>query len=337
MSESQSGSGEYRQQQLKNIVNDLHEGSDIKAVQKQFADLIRNVSPEEIAQLEQALITEGIPVEQVQKLCDVHVQVFEQALDRQKKTKVLPGHPIHTFVQENKALRKILKRIRPLFKRASRPAQRDELKRELEELKKIEIHYRRKENQLFPYLEQVQFTGPSKVMWGKHDEIRDRLKELEAAVNNEEWDQVAALGPGLIRAMRRMIFMEEKILYPTSMKKLSLQRTYPGDVLAHLQHPFVLPLITIEGEVSYMDEPPAQAYPELGSILLLLPETIQNLLDNVHTRRRMAVLHRAPDYPGASRKYAFFALRVIPDNIVFIDVGNIDRQTAQHQVDLPEA
>jgi DUF438 domain-containing protein len=87
MSEVQKGSAEYRQQQLKEIVKDLHEGSDIKAVRKRFAELIRNVSPEEIAQMEQSLIAEGVPVEQVQKVCDVHVQVFEQALGRQKKSK----------------------------------------------------------------------------------------------------------------------------------------------------------------------------------------------------------------------------------------------------------
>ena len=158
MSEVQKGSAEYRQQQLKEIVKDLHEGSDIKAVQKRFAQLIRNVSPEEIAQMEQALIAEGVPVEQVQKVCDVHVQVFEQALERRKKTKVLPGHPVHTYLQENRALRKILRRMRPLLKQVPRGARSREFHGVLEELKAVEIHYRRKENQLFPYLEQVEFT-----------------------------------------------------------------------------------------------------------------------------------------------------------------------------------
>jgi DUF438 domain-containing protein len=219
MSEVQKGSAEYRQQQLKEIVKDLHEGSDIKAVQRRFAELIRNVSPEEIAQMEQALIVEGVPVEQVQKVCDVHVQVFEQALERQKKSKVLPGHPVHTYLQENRALRRILKRMRPLLRQV--PRRREEFQGVLEELKAVEIHYRRKENQLFPYLEQVDFTGPSKVMWGKHDEIRAQLRDFEKAYEQENWSQFAVLGRGLLRAIRRMIFMEEKILFPTSLKKLS--------------------------------------------------------------------------------------------------------------------
>jgi hypothetical protein len=221
MSEVQRGSAEYRQNQLKQIVKDLHEGSDVKAVQKRFAELIRNVSPEEIARMEQSLIAEGVPVEQVQKVCDVHVQVFEQALERRKKTKVLPGHPVHTYTQENRALRKILKRMRSLLKQVPRGARREAFQKALAELKDVEIHYRRKENQLFPYLEQVEFTGPSKVMWGKHDEIRAQLREFENAFDQGDWKRFSAAGRGLLRALRRMIFMEEKILFPAALKKLS--------------------------------------------------------------------------------------------------------------------
>ncbi len=217
----QGGGAEYRRQQLKEIVKDLHEGSDIKAVQRRFAELIRNVSPDEIAQMEQSLIAEGVPVEQVQKVCDVHVEVFQDALKRQKKTKVLPGHPVHTFLQENKALRKIIKRIRPVLKKVPRGAQQEEFASLFEELKQIEIHYRRKENQLFPFLEQVRFTGPSKVMWGKHDEIRAQIKEVEDAFRQRQWDRFSVGAPGLLRAIRRMIFMEEKILFPASLKRLS--------------------------------------------------------------------------------------------------------------------
>ena len=221
MSEVQRGSADYRQQQLKEIVKNLHEGSDIRAVRKRFARLIRNVSPEEIARMEQALIAEGIPVEQVQKVCDVHVQVFEQALERGKKSKVLPGHPLHTYQQENRALRKILKRMRPLLKQAPRGARRQEFQGVLKQIGDIEIHYRRKENQLFPYLEQVGFTGPAKVMWGKHEEIRTRLREFEEAYRQQDWDRFAPSGRALLRALRRMMFMDEKILFPTSLKKLS--------------------------------------------------------------------------------------------------------------------
>jgi len=215
------GNDDIRKKRLKEIVKSLHEGSDIKAVQKQFADLIKNVSPEEIAQMEQALIAEGVPAEHVQRLCDVHVQVFEKTLKRQKKMKALPGHPVHTYLEENRALKNILKNVKSLIRKAAKGQKRDEFERELNRLKEVEIHYRRKENQLFPFLEMVNFTGPSKVMWGKHDEIRSLIKDFESAFQKGSRSQLRAKGRVLLRAMRRMIFMEEKILLPTALKKLS--------------------------------------------------------------------------------------------------------------------
>ena len=41
---------------------------------------------------------------------------------------------------------------------------------------RFEKHYLRKEYLLFPYLERTGVSGPPKVMWGKHDEIRDLLR-----------------------------------------------------------------------------------------------------------------------------------------------------------------
>ena len=46
----------------------------------------------------------------------------------------------------------------------------------LNQLIDVDKHYLRKEYLLFPYLERTGVTGPPKVMWGKHDEIRDLLK-----------------------------------------------------------------------------------------------------------------------------------------------------------------
>jgi DUF438 domain-containing protein len=220
MSQARTGGERERSEGLKEIVRDLHEGSDIRAVRRRFAELIRNVGPEEIAEMEQALIAEGVPVEQVQQVCDIHVQVFEDALSRKKKSRTLPGHPVHTFMEENRRARKILRRLRPLLRQVPRGARGAELERELEELKKIDLHYQRKENQLFPLLERTGFTGPSKVMWGKHDEIRAELRSLEKAYREKDWKRFASAGRSVIRAIRRMMFMEERILFPTALRKL---------------------------------------------------------------------------------------------------------------------
>jgi len=46
----------------------------------------------------------------------------------------------------------------------------------LNDLMDIEKHYQRKEHLLFSCLERHGIAGPSKVMWGKDDEIRGLLK-----------------------------------------------------------------------------------------------------------------------------------------------------------------
>ena len=221
MSEVFGGVDPGRQERLKEIVRELHEGSDVSTVRRRFADLIKGTSPQEIAAMEQALIDEGVPVEQVQKVCDVHVEVFQQTLEKQGRAKTMPGHPVHTFLEENRAARKILRALRRTARAATKGRGAEEFGQVLTRLGGIETHFRRKENQLFPVLEREGFTGPSKVMWGKHDEIRASLREVAQISASGDLSRLGPAARGVARAVRRMIFMEEKILFPTALRKLS--------------------------------------------------------------------------------------------------------------------
>jgi uncharacterized protein len=210
-----------RQARLKDIIARLHAGRPVSEVKKEFASLIQGVSAAEVAAMEQALIDGGMPVEEVQRLCDVHVQVFESSLSRGAKPSGMPGHPIHTMLAENRLAGE---KAHALGRKARAWAwnlgNREEAAAALADLSKITVHYARKENQLFPYLEKQSFTGPSRVMWGKHDEIRAAFREAEASLE---------AGPKKFRAAARalrakilgMIFMEERILLPEAVRRLS--------------------------------------------------------------------------------------------------------------------
>ena len=171
-----------RQKQLKSIITRLHDGVPAKKLKKEFARLIKNTTPEEIADMENRLIREGFPPQEIQRLCDVHAQVFEQSLKKAGKTGKIPGHPIHTFKEENKKAKKILKELvktaRKLRKKKPDDKDIEYFKKLFGQFHDIEKHYQRKENQLFPMLEAKQFTGPTQVMWGKHDEVRLQIKKL---------------------------------------------------------------------------------------------------------------------------------------------------------------
>jgi DUF438 domain-containing protein len=213
-----------KKEALKQIIKDLHAGVSVEDLQKKFARLIKDTSPEEIANMENALIQEGFPPSEIQRLCDVHAQVFEQSLSKVKKIAKIPGHPIYTFIEENKEAKKILKKLSKVAKKMRKPPPKDTdiaaFKNGFNTLKEIEKHYQRKENQLFPALEAKGFTGPTKVMWGKHDEIRSHLKKTESLMKERDWPSLYKQFKTLLSAIKKMVFLEEKILYPTSAKKL---------------------------------------------------------------------------------------------------------------------
>jgi DUF438 domain-containing protein len=93
----------------------------------------------------------------------------------------------------------------------------------LTKLKGIDVHYTRKEQLLFPFLEKYGFYGPSKVMWGKDNEIRDMLKDAISKIDEASVEGYTDkyLKP-LVEEVEGMIFKEENILFPTSLEKLKV-------------------------------------------------------------------------------------------------------------------
>ncbi|UCC76659.1 MAG: DUF438 domain-containing protein, partial [Anaerolineales bacterium] len=74
-----------RKEQLKAVLVRLHEGQTVEQVKTEFATLLKDVGPTEIAALEQTLIAEGLPEQEIKRLCDVHVAVFRDSLETQVK------------------------------------------------------------------------------------------------------------------------------------------------------------------------------------------------------------------------------------------------------------
>ena len=57
------------------------------------------------------LISEGVPASEIQNLCDLHVAVVRESLDKQQPQESIPGHPIYTFQAENKAVTQLLQSL----------------------------------------------------------------------------------------------------------------------------------------------------------------------------------------------------------------------------------
>ena len=203
-------------EQLKEIIKELHAGKDAESQKKKFHELIKDVAPWEIAQMEQRLIAEGMPETEIKNLCEVHVQVFKEALEHQTVPGLPAGHPVHTLMLENRACEDILKEAEALKDFVK---EKDALLDILDRLAQIDTHFVRKENQLFPILETKGITGPSKVMWALHDDIRSFIKDVRKRVTDGKMEKVAI--DALAKAVKDMIYKEEHILFPMALETLS--------------------------------------------------------------------------------------------------------------------
>lgn len=212
------------QEYLKRLGTD----EDFEKVRADFAKEFEEVDVADIMQAEQQLLQNGTPLEEVQRLCDVHATLFhgktkeEQIANAEKQSATalkekrqrsvgayagIPGHPICTFVLENKELEKVIVQCRAAIGTGKIE---DEL---FDQLRQVSVHYAKKGDLLYPHLNvKYKISGPSAVMWTVDDEIRDELASLaKQRTNDSVWTE--RLQAVLVR-MEEMIYKEQNILFP---------------------------------------------------------------------------------------------------------------------------
>lgn len=228
-----------RKELLKHLILKLHEGEAPDIVRKKLIDILRNIPYNEVVEVEQELIAEGLPEEEVLKFCDIHTAVLDGSIDTSAAKPIPSGHPVDTFKKENHELLQIIHQIRQSFlvldeiPDGSLKEYMIRLKGLLNSLSDVDKHYKRKEFLLFPFLEKHGITGPPKVMWGKHDETRALIKAAHEVIDmrdtvdlNELKSAIAfAVEPALL-AVEGMIMKEEEILLPMSMDTLTDDEWY---------------------------------------------------------------------------------------------------------------
>jgi hypothetical protein len=218
-----------RREELKAIIKLLHGGASVEEVKQRFADLIKGVDATEISELENELIAEGMPVDEVKRLCDVHVTLFEEGLAAkglEDEPELEPGHPAHTIWRENRILDNLLDQLDGKLEvladaNALTPELIASLTPMMEKLGELNKHYLRKENQLFPFLEKHGILGPTQVMWGIHDDVRGYLKAAKQALTTGNLKEFIAQAKEFSEAAFSMITKEEQVLLPMSMEALS--------------------------------------------------------------------------------------------------------------------
>ena len=288
---------------MKDIILKLHQGLSAEAAKERFEKEVGNVSSTEIAEIEQALINEGLSPEEIKKFCNVHALIFQSALEKSASEETFPSHPVYLFKLENREIEKIIDSLKKTVEKKEEhelPSLKKALKELLLKLRGIETHYERKEQLLFPFLEKQGFTGPSKVMWGKDNEIRDLLKtaltELEDINKPEEFKAYRnkVLNP-LVEEVPGMIFKEENILFPTALEKLDA-----GDWVEILRDS-----------------------DEIGYIFIQKPEETEVLVNNLQTAllEETVFQENSASLPTGTIKLneLMYLLNTLPVDLTFVD------------------
>ena len=228
-----------RKELLKHMILQLHNGEAPDLVRNRLVELLKSIPYDEVVEVEQELISEGLPVEEVLKFCDIHQMVLDGHIDQSGAKFIPEGHPVDTFKKENLELEKVISELEQLFKNVKQLKDNDvkqwliKIHTQLNSLMDVDKHYKRKEYLVFPFLEKYGITGPPKVMWGKHDEIRALLKTSLEAVSSGGTvtpDEVAIMTELVllpaVKAISDMISKEEEILLPMCMDKLTDEDWY---------------------------------------------------------------------------------------------------------------
>ncbi|MGN0193959.1 MAG: DUF438 domain-containing protein [Pseudoramibacter sp.] len=242
---------EERRALLKSYIKRLSDGEDLETVRKEFVANFSDVKASEIAMAEQELLASGVPLQDVQQLCDVHSALFHGATQAEKiaaaeaavasemkenqpkplkrqdggdlefnRLAKITGHPLQIFDLENKAIEKQIAQMKGALSAGSH------ILETLNQTRDVAIHYAKKGDLIYPVLKgRYGFSGPSDVMWSVDDEIRDALRDLagEAAQDEKVMRSVdwrVRLSKALGRA-EEMIYKENNILFPLCAKSFS--------------------------------------------------------------------------------------------------------------------
>jgi len=227
-----------RKKRLKELILKLHSGEPEQKVRQELLETLSRIPYGEVVEVEQELISEGLPESEVLKLCDAHSAVLQGHVDLSGSKTIPDGHPVEVMINENAELRKLTIAITALLLEieegddSSFPAQVMKLRGLFNNLFDVDKHYLRKEYLLFPFLENQGITGPPKVMWGKHDEIRELIKgsidvlQTENLTREELTAAAEIILKPALRGVEEMTVKEEEILLPMSLDKLTEANWY---------------------------------------------------------------------------------------------------------------
>ena len=220
------------QQRLKDLTDFAHgllQSKDGRRLFDNHKTIIESVTPAETMQVLDKMLTDGLPVSTVKPIVGKIINSFYKSLSSHQWEKPGENHFLTFLMRENREAEKIMAEIKAVAKllfskdvpvSANLTASLLQL---VGRLKLYELHYIKKENILFPYIEKAfpQYRC-LQLMWSFHDDFRHSIKNLEKLLFPEYPDKellTKELGK-LFFVVLPVIFREEQIVFPVAYRAI---------------------------------------------------------------------------------------------------------------------
>lgn len=174
-------------------------------------------TPDEFAYAEQSLKGVYKDEEILEKMDDL-LELFDGVLVR-AENEYLENHPLWAYLEEINAVEKVALEADELLK------QEKFIKNPwlgvFDSLAEWRTHLSRKQNQLYPMLEDHGFDRPTRIMWTFDDAVRDAISASYALLREDKYEEFLASVPETLAKLRDLNSKELEVLLPTSYKLLS--------------------------------------------------------------------------------------------------------------------
>ncbi|MBI2529759.1 MAG: DUF438 domain-containing protein [Candidatus Diapherotrites archaeon] len=228
-----TGAEESRKDEVKALLKELHSGADAGRIKERGRRIFKEISPTDLGLIEQEIIKEGVSREEMRKLCDVHLDIMKEGIEK-AHISLQPGHPIHTFMEEHKMILDSVEKLQETLNALKSKKNFDDAHGEIEVLKHIaghlveaDKHHEREEKVLFPELESHGVSEPPAIMLEEHNDIKPVKKALHEIANSKKEMQysnfiskVQELAEYLISNLPNHIYKEDNILYPMALQAI---------------------------------------------------------------------------------------------------------------------
>ena len=174
-------------------------------------------TPDEFAYAEQSLKGVYKDEEILDKMDDL-LNLFDGVLVR-AENEYPENHPLWAYLEEINAVEKVALEADELLKQ-------DKFIKNpwlgvFDSLAEWRIHLSRKQNQLYPMLENHGFDRPTRIMWTFDDGVRDVISSSYALLREDKYEEFLASVPETLAKLRDLNSKELEVLLPTSFKLLS--------------------------------------------------------------------------------------------------------------------